>query len=122
LMTETQIYERLVRVEESAKSAHKRIDKAEETQAELHALAMSVNSLALSVKAITEQNKEIVERLCAIEHKPAVDIDRLHQLEQRVLDIEQQPSKDWKKLKWIIISILASAVISGLLTYWGISK
>jgi DNA repair ATPase RecN len=121
-MTETQIYERLVRVEESAKSAHKRIDKAEETQAELHALAMSVNSLALSVKAITEQNKEIVERLCAIEHKPAVDIDRLHQLEQRVLDIEQQPSKDWKKLKWIIISILASAAISGLLTYWGIQK
>jgi len=38
------------------------------------------------------------------------------------LDIEQQPSKDWKRLKWIIISILASAMISGLLTYWGISK
>ena len=121
-MTETQIYERLVRVEESVKSAHKRIDKAEETQAEIHALAISVNSLAQSVKAITEQNKGIVERLAQIERQPAVDLDRLHQIEQRVQDIEQKPGKEWDRLKWIIISILASAVISGVLTYWGIQK
>lgn len=64
------IAERVTRVEESAKSAHKRIDNVESIQKNIQELTVSVSSLAGSVKRLVEDMTEVKTRVSCIEGKP----------------------------------------------------
>ena len=82
---------RLTKVEESAKSAHHRIDSLEGGQKELRDLALAVNTLALSVKSICEDMADV---------------------NNRVKCIEAKPGEKWDKLSWLIVVIVVTAVVS----------
>lgn len=62
--------ERLTRVEESAKQAHKRIDTLEKDIAENRELTIAVKELAVEVKYMREDMTQIDERVKSIEEKP----------------------------------------------------
>ena len=63
--------ERLVRVEESAKQAHKRIDNIENKVENIYELTASVKEIATEMKAMREDVNKIDSRVLAIEEKPA---------------------------------------------------
>ena len=54
---------------ESLKSAHKRIDKIDALTAQIHQLATSVNTLAYEVKTRNEQSEKIEVRIGELEAK-----------------------------------------------------
>jgi len=115
------IRERLTRVEESAKSAHHRIDTLEGNQREIHNLALSVNTIAQSVQSMAKNMEELGHRVCSIENKSTdFDEDRLERLEDRLCAIEQKPAKDWDRLRWMIISAVFSFVAGAAAAHWGI--
>lgn len=67
----------LVRVEESTKSAHHRINGMEAMQKEIHALALSVSELAGAVKNYCEDVNSINSRVKSLEEKPAKRYDQV---------------------------------------------
>ena len=73
----TELRERVTRNEESIKSAHHRIDGVENTQKEIHDLALSVNTLALSVQSISKSNEDIGKRIGVIEGRPGKRLDQI---------------------------------------------
>lgn len=75
--------ERLVRCEESAKQAHKRIDNVEHKVENIYALTSSVKEIATEMKAMRED---------------------VNKIEDRVKSIEEKPSKNWDKVINIIIT------------------
>lgn len=91
-MDELENEKRITRVEESTKSAHKRIDSMEIVQKEIRDLAMSVNDLAGSVRNMCED-------VCDIN--------------ARVKLMEEKPSKRWDQL----VGYVLAAVCSGLIGY-----
>lgn len=91
---EVECENRLTKLEESTKSAHHRIDKMEETQSEIHQLAMSVNSLAISV----EQSQKNQEAMAA-----------------RLTEIELKPSRRWDQVTMVLIGSIVAAVAGYLL-------
>lgn len=95
-MNEIEIVERLTVVEQSTKSAHRRIDTMEKTQNDIQALALSVNDLANTMKHLCEQ-------MCT--------------MQQRVKDIEDKPSKNWENLIRIIITALTTGLIGVIIGY-----
>lgn len=95
-MNEIEIVERLTVVEQSTKSAHKRIDTMEKTQNDIQALALSVNDLANTMKHLCEQ-------MC--------------NMQERVKDIESKPSKNWENLIRIIITALTTGLIGVIIGY-----
>lgn len=61
----------LVETIERAKSNQHRIEKLEETTADIHELASSVRLMAQSIERMTEELREQGERLTALERQPA---------------------------------------------------
>lgn len=82
---------RLTKVEESCKSAHHRIDELSAGQTEIRELALSVNSLAMSVK-----------QLCS-------DVTKM---DGRIGAIESKPGKNWEKLTWALFWTVLGGVIA----------
>lgn len=70
-MTNLEDNERLTRVEESTKQAHKRIDNLEKDIAENRELTTAVKELAVEVKYMREDMSQIDERVKIMEEKPA---------------------------------------------------
>lgn len=69
--------ERLVRVEESTKQAHKRLDNLEHKVENIYELTTSVKEIATEVKAMREDMNKIDNRVQAIEEKPVKRYDSL---------------------------------------------
>lgn len=69
--------ERLARVEESAKQAHKRIDTLENKVENIYELTTSVKELAIETKAMREDFNKMDERVKSIEEKPAKNWDKV---------------------------------------------
>ena len=117
------IRERLTRVEESTKSAHHRLDSVEAMQGEIHQLALSVNSLAQSVQIVARSQEDLTGRIFSVEQKtiPSVNESRVVRLEERLEELESKPGKDWDKLKWMLITAVASFVIGVVSTHFGIN-
>ncbi len=69
--------ERLVEVEQRAKSNTKRIDKLEKDNEVLHEMAASVQVLATRINYVCEGQEELNERMKTMEEKPA---ERLNQI------------------------------------------
>lgn len=69
--------ERLVRVEESTKQAHKRLDNLEHKVENIYDLTTSVKEIATEMKAMREDMNKIDNRVQAIEEKPVKRYDAL---------------------------------------------
>lgn len=88
--------DRVTRVEESAKSAHKRIDGVDEIYKEIRDLAISVNKLASSV-----------QRLC----------DDMTEVRGRVSCIEGKPGKRWDIIVTAVLNIAIGAIIGYIISH-----
>lgn len=75
--------ERLVSVEERAKSNTKRIDEHDKKIEDIHDLTYSIKELAIEVKNMREDINKVDSRLNILEEKPV---------------------KNWDNLKWLIIT------------------
>lgn len=69
--------ERLVAVEERAKSNTKRLDEAERKIEDIHDLTYSIKELATETKRLREDVNKIDSRLNTIEEKPAKNWESL---------------------------------------------
>lgn len=94
-----QCVERIRGVEESSKSAHKRIDKLEESQE----ILMDMNA---SIKALTEQSQSQKEDMQNFK----VDIS---EVKQDVKDLKEKPAKRWD----LIITVMITAIVTGLVSF-----
>lgn len=69
--------EMLVRVDESTKQAHKRIDILEHKVENIYELTTSVKEIATEMKAMREDVNKIDDRVKSIEDKPAKNWDKV---------------------------------------------
>ena len=69
--------ELLVRVDESCKQAHKRLDSLENKVENIYELTTSVKEIATEMKAMREDVSNIDSRVNAIEQKPAKNWENL---------------------------------------------
>ena len=87
--------QRLSAVEESAKSAHKRLD-------ELISLNDSVKNLAISTAKMAEQLKTLT--------------DNSAKLDQKISDLELKPGKRWETVAMQIVQLVIAGVVGFLLS------
>ena len=69
--------ERIVKVEESTKQAHKRLDMMEHKFENMYDLTLSVKEIALEIRAMREDVNKIETRVNAIEEKPGKRYDSI---------------------------------------------
>ena len=69
--------ERLVRVEESSKQAHKRLDTVESKINNIYELATSVREIAIEMKEMRKDMSNIDSRVKSIEDKPGKRYDTI---------------------------------------------
>ena len=87
--------QRISAVEESAKSAHKRLD-------ELISLNDSVKNLAISTAKMAEQLKTLT--------------DNSAKLDQKISDLELKPGKRWETVAMQIVQLEIAGVVGFLLS------
>ncbi len=91
--------ELLARVDESTKSAHKRIDRLESTIEDIRELTFGVKEIATEVKLMRED---------------------FQKLDDRVSSIEKEPANDFKEIKKQIrnstVSVILGAILGAIIT------
>ena len=87
--------QRISAVEESSKSAHKRLD-------ELISLNDSVKNLAISTAKMAEQLKTLT--------------DNSAKLDQKISDLELKPGKRWETVAMQIVQLVIAGVVGFLLS------
>lgn len=87
--------QRLSAVEESAKSAHKRLD-------ELISLNDSVKNLAISTAKMAEQMKTLT--------------DNSAKLDQKISDLELKPARRWETVAMQIVQLVIAGIVGFLLS------
>lgn len=90
---DSEVLERLARLEAEVKAAFKRIDEQKQ-------LAESVHSLALSVERLTGAQKNMSDKLASV----AADVEEL----------KEKPAKRWDA----IIAAVIAAVVGGLVGFF----
>lgn len=78
-MDNQDILERVVRVEQSDKSAHHRLDEIEQEIKENRELTVAVKEIATEMKYLREEQSNMNDRLKVIEEKPAKEYERTKQ-------------------------------------------
>lgn len=132
-MDETQVTEIIMRiskelaaVQESSKSAHRRIDEIDRLSAELHDLAKSIAEMAAETKMLAKHMDSVVERIelgqraqgerIGTVEKAVLTISRnekaLEKHEERLDAIEKEPGTKWEKAIWIIITGIITAIVA----------
>ena len=91
--------ELLARVDESTKSAHKRIDRLESTIEDIRELTFGVKEIATEVKLMREDFQKLDERVSSIEKEP---IDEFKDIK--------------KQIRNSTISVIMGAVIGAIIT------
>lgn len=76
-MENTEIIERLVKVEQSDKSAHHRIDKVETEVSEIKELTIAVKEIAMETKEMRKDLNNVDVRLKTVEDKPVKNYDAI---------------------------------------------
>lgn len=89
-MENTDLIERLVKVEQSDKSAHNRIDKVESEMSEIKELTLAVKEIAMETKAMRED---------------------LNNVDGRLKTVEAKPMKTWDSVKVAVISSIVSLIV-----------
>lgn len=98
--------ERLVRVEESNKQAHKRIDTLEHKQEATDNKIENIYELTISVKEIATEMKAMREDMAKIDN--------------RVHAIEEKPVKRYDTIVGQVISIIVAGVVGFFLAKFGL--
>lgn len=98
--------ERLVRVEENTKQAHKRIDTLEHKQEATDNKIENIYELTISVKEIATEMKAMREDMAKIDN--------------RVHAIEEKPAKRYDAVVGQIISIIVAGVVGFFLAKFGL--
>lgn len=98
--------ERLVRVEESSKQAHKRIDTLEHKQEATDNKIENIYELTISVKEIATEMKAMREDMAKID--------------DRVKSIEDKPAKRYDAIVGQVISIVVAGVVGFFLAKFGL--
>ena len=75
--TNGQCEERLVAVEQRAKSNTRRIDKLEQDNDALHEMATSIKVMATEMEYMRKSQDDLNERITVIEDKPAARMDQI---------------------------------------------
>lgn len=102
-MTEAELAERLVKVEERAKSNTHQIEELKPIVEEIHTMS----------KTMIELTSE-----CRHTNETVVDLKNdVSKLNTKVEIIEKEPANEWKSVKKIISTALISAVIGAIVTY-----
>lgn len=91
--------ERLVRVEESSKQAHKRIDSLDKKIENIYDLTSSVKEIAIEMKAMRED---------------------VNKIDNRVSAIEEKPKKQYENIITTIISCIVTAMVTYFLVKMGV--
>lgn len=91
--------EKLVEVDQRAKSNSKRIDSLEEKIENIHELASSVKLLALETKAMRED---------------------VNKIDNRLKDVEEKPAKRWEGLVKLVLTGTGTALIGYFLAKIGL--
>ena len=78
---------------------NKRLDALEESVKQIHALAIAVEKMTLSIEQMTKELTKQGERLA---------------------EIEKEPALKWKQASWLVIAGLIGAVLSYLVTHIGL--
>ena len=91
--------EKFKRFDEENRRQNHRIEKLEESITKLTELTISVEKMAVSVQTMANEIKEQGVRLA---------------------EIEKEPAEKWKKVTWIVISAIASALIGYALAKFGL--
>ena len=97
--------ERLVRVEESSKQAHKRIDTLEHNLENTDNKIENIYELTISVKEIATEMKAMREDMAKID--------------DRVKSIEEKPAKRYDAIVGQVISIIVSGIVGFFLAKFG---
>ena len=98
--------ERLVRVEESTKQAHKRIDTLEHNLENTDNKIENIYELTISVKEIATEMKAMREDMTKID--------------DRVKSIEEKPAKRYDAIVGQVISIIVAGIVGFFLAKFGI--
>ena len=89
----------LKRIEDENNRQNHRIDRLEDVFNKITELTTSVHELAITMSAMQKEQERQGKRLD---------------------QIEAEPADAWKKFKWIIVSVIVTAVLTYLLTKGGI--
>lgn len=98
--------ERLVRVEESSKQAHRRIDTLEHNLENTENKIENIYELTISVKEIATEMKAMREDMAKIDN--------------RVHAIEEKPAKRYDAVVGQVISIIVAGVVGFFLAKFGL--
>ena len=94
-MEQVDLIERVVKVEESAKSAHHRLNKVEENQE----ILMEMNS---NIRVLAEQYKNQSTKIDKVEK----DVEALKKI----------PAKRWESIIATVITVLVGAIVGAVIT------
>lgn len=97
-MDNTELVERLVKVEQSEKSAHHRLDEHEN----------KINELSNVYVALTKVNDKVEN----------VEKD-VTEMKSDIKDIKDKPTKNYEKLIWLIVSSVVTTVLGFFLGKFG---
>lgn len=92
--------QRITRLEERCKSVDGRLHKIEDVH-------KSINEINLNIQELALTQKDMLETMRAEQ-----DIRKSHG--KRIDDLEKKPARDYDRVKWIILTALCSALVSGL--------
>ena len=87
-----------------AKSAHHRLDECKQRMDKLEENTQILHEMNTNIKLMIQQNQQQDRK---IEH-----------IEKDVNVIKEKDGKEYNKLKWLIVSILVTSVITFLITSW----
>jgi septation ring formation regulator EzrA len=122
---------RLTAVEESAKSAHKRIDETDELTSGIHELAADIkvmtSQLTEHVKRSDANNERIEdrqrsqgERIGRLETEQPLVVQAVNELKNlvstflaKVEALEKEPGQKWKAITAQIVSLIVTALVTG---------
>lgn len=91
---ENEYINKLIETEQRSKSNEKRLDEHARKIEDIHDLTYSVKELAIEVKNMRED---------------------INKVDNRLNVLEEQPGKNWDKLKWIVITGIATAILGFVL-------
>ena len=124
---------RLTAVEESAKSAHHRIDENDELTSGIHELATNIKVMANQLEGLGKRSDESIERINAGQRNQGERIGKLENaytltaqimprletsvntLTTKVDTLEKEPGQKWKTVTAQIIGLVVAAVVGGAL-------
>lgn len=92
----------IAQLQAEMKEVQRRIDENDRLTQNIHQLAENVAQLSTEVKMNTERVNTNIEEVK----------DSLKEQGTRITALEKEPAAKWDKLSWLVISVIATAILS----------